>query len=56
MSEHLVTLTVRLRMTEMDGTAEQSAEIAQDLVYEAIRDSWDADAEVSVTEYYDVSA
>lgn len=43
---HVVTLTLAVRMDEMDGTPEQSAEIAACIVEEAIRQHWGGDAEV----------
>ena len=48
MAKHKVVLAVELVMDEMDGTAEQSAEIALDVVQEAIAKHWDAEADVSV--------
>lgn len=48
MSTHKVVMpvTVTVVMEEMDGTPEESAEIAMNLVEEQIRD-WDAEAEFS---------
>jgi hypothetical protein len=48
MAKHKIVLAVELTMDEMDGTTEQSAEIALDLVTEAIAKHWDAEAEVAV--------
>lgn len=48
MNTHKIQLLVEVTMDEMDGTSEQSAEIAMNLVQELIADSWDANAEVSV--------
>lgn len=48
MNTHKVVLQVELIMTEMDGTAEQSAEIAMEIVSEAIAKEWDNEAKVSV--------
>jgi hypothetical protein len=39
-------------MDEMDGTPEQSAEIALDLVNDAIATQWDANAVVQVDRYH----
>lgn len=52
MATHTVALTVILQMDEMDGTPEQSAEIAHDLVSEALAEHWDADADVQVDRYH----
>ena len=46
--KHTIKLEVVLQMDEMDGTSEQSAEIAMELVREAIATEWDNTAEVSV--------
>ena len=46
--KHTIKLEVVLQMDEMDGTSEQSAEIAMELVREAIATAWDNTAEVSV--------
>ena len=46
--KHTIKLEVVLQMDEMDGTSEQSAEIAMELVREAIATAWDSTAEVSV--------
>lgn len=51
MASHTVTLTVVLHMDEMDGTPEQSAEIAHDLVTEALAEHWDADPEIVVSRW-----
>ena len=51
MATHEVELRVKVVMDEMDGTAEQSAEIADTLVYEAISKHWDAGAEVEVVSF-----
>ena len=51
MATHTVTLTVVLHMDEMDGTPIQSAEIAHDLVTEALAEHWDADAEIVVSRW-----
>ena len=56
MSTHTIRLTVTVTMDEMDGSPEQSAEIAQTLVAEAIAESWDAAAEVIVSDYAEVTA
>lgn len=52
METHTITLTVTVEMDEMDGTPEQSAEIALDLVSDAIATQWDADADVQVDRYH----
>lgn len=53
-NDHIIKLEVILRMTEMDGTAEASAEIAMQLVYETLTEHLAGDVlEVSVPEYYD---
>lgn len=49
--EHLVVLQVVVSMDEMDGSVEESAEIALDLTTEAIHKHWDKNAEVIVTGY-----
>jgi len=51
MATHTITLAVTVEMDEMDGTPEQSAEIALDLVSEALATHWDADADVQVDRY-----
>lgn len=52
MSEcHVVTLTLTISMDEMDGTFEQSAEIAAALVEEAVSSQWDANADIEVTRW-----
>lgn len=38
-----ITLEVKLRFEDMDGTLRQSAMIAQELVYETLRDNLSAD-------------
>lgn len=51
--EHLIILKVVTKMIEMDGTVEESAEIAATLVKEAIAKHWDADAVVVIDEIYE---
>lgn len=51
MATHKVTLAVEILMDEMDGTAEQSVEIALNLVEEAIALHWTTEAKISVTGY-----
>jgi hypothetical protein len=46
---HTVTLSVFVTMTKMQGTPEESAEIAACIVEEAIALHWDANAEVAIT-------
>ena len=48
---HVVTLTLTVSMDEMDGTPEQSAEIAVALVEEALASHWDADADIAVSRW-----
>ena len=55
-SKHTINLTVLIDMDEMDGTPEQSAEIARDIVYGLIADHWDADADVIISETYEATA
>lgn len=48
MATHTVTVAVTFTMDEMDGTPEQSAEIAADLTKDALAEFWDAEAEVLI--------
>lgn len=45
---HEVVIAVKCMMDEMDGTPEESAEIAAIIIEEAVAKYWDADAEVYV--------
>lgn len=51
MATHTVTLTVVIQMDEMDGTPYQSAEVAHDLVSEALAEQWGHDPEIVVDRY-----
>lgn len=51
MATHRVELELKVVfiMDEMDGTPEESAEIAMGLVEESIRQHWDANAQITFT-------
>lgn len=51
MNTHVVTLTVTVEMDNMNGTPEQSAWIALDLVSDALATHWDADADIVVVRW-----
>lgn len=51
--EHLIILKVIVKMEEMDGTLDESAEIAASIVKEAIAQHWDANAEVLIDQTYE---
>lgn len=53
--EHLIVMQVVVSMDEMDGSIEESAEIAMELTQEAIAKHWDKNAVVSVTGYRPVT-
>lgn len=50
MATHSVSVVVTFRMGEMDGTPEQSAEIAAAITKEALAEHWDASAEVLIAD------
>jgi len=51
--KHTVVLTVIVDMDEMDGTVEQSAEIATFMVQDCLAARWDANADVYVSQAYE---
>lgn len=53
MNTHVITMSVRYVMTEMEGTAEASAEIALGLVEETLSRELAGDVTVEVTGYHD---
>lgn len=55
-SKHTINLTVLIDMDEMDGTPEQSAETAREIVQNLIDTHYDADADVIISEAYEATA
>jgi len=56
MSRHMITLTVRYLMDEMDGTPEASAEIAENLIAETLGREMAGDVTVDVRDCWEVTA
>ena len=54
--KHKVVLTVSFFMDEMDGTPEQSAEIAEEIMEILVREhtAWAEQCEVSVRDFYEI--
>lgn len=53
---HRIVLKLTFTMDEMDGTPEQSAEIAMNLVSEAVERDWFTPDDVEAIEYGEVEA
>lgn len=56
MSSHMITLTVRYLMTEMEGSPEASAEIAENLISETLGREMAGDVVVEVRDCWEVTA
>lgn len=52
---HFVVLTARFEMDQMDGTAEQSAEIALGLTLDALSAHWTAPHSIEITDFGDLA-